>query len=343
LQRFKTMHETLPFASRRPAEMVRTMERAVELAGQSLAIARVNELLRHASASESAVLLVAEQGADVASVARELHERSRQPGAPFISVDCTRESARLDLLLFGAPTSEGDVHIESVASDGRIAAARGGTLFLQDVGDLPASVQAKLARVVRDGEASMDGQPVALDFRLIASATPVIDGDAHARRFRVDLYRRLSTCRIDLPPLRNRPEDVPALATRLLEDLCEAQHVAPRAFTQAALALLSALSWPGNLSQLQRVIERVVADVAGDVIQVEHLLPALQLDRAPAPFVPAGNLREARLRFERDYIAAVLQHHGWRMADAAKTLGIQRPNLYRKARQLGIMLTRIAE
>jgi DNA-binding NtrC family response regulator len=343
LQRFKTMHETLPFASRRPAEMVRTMERAVELAGQSLAIARVNELLRHASASESAVLLVAEQGADVASVARELHERSRQPGAPFISVDCTRESARLDLLLFGAPTSEGDVHIESVASDGRIAAARGGTLFLQDVGDLPASVQAKLARVVRDGEASMDGEPVALDFRLIASATPVIDGDAHARRFRVDLYRRLSTCRIDLPPLRNRPEDVPALATRLLEDLCEAQHVAPRTFTQAALALLSALSWPGNLSQLQRVIERVVADVASDVIQVEHLLPALQLDRAPAPFVPAGNLREARLRFERDYIAAVLQHHGWRMADAAKTLGIQRPNLYRKARQLGIMLTRIAE
>jgi DNA-binding NtrC family response regulator len=94
---------------------------------------------------------------------------------------------------------------------------------------------------------------------------------------------------------------------------------------------------------LQRVIERVVADVTSDVVQVEHLLPALQLDRAPAPFVPAGNLREARLRFERDYIAAVLQHHGWRMADAARTLGIQRPNLYRKARQLGIMLTRIVE
>src|ERR1700730_6091279 len=337
------MHETLTFASRRPAETVRTMERAVELAGQSLPTAGVNELLRHASATECAVLLVAEKGADVASVPRALNEGSRQPGAPFISVDCTRESAPLDLLLFGAPTSEGDVHIESVASDGRIAAARGGTLFLQDVGDLPASVQAKLARVVRDGEASMDGQPVALDFRLIASATPVIDGDAHARRFRVDLYRRLSTCRIDLPPLRNRSEDVPTLATRLLEDRCDAQHVAPRAFTQAALALLSALSWPGNLSQLQRVTERLVAHEPGEVIQVEHLLPAWQRDRAPAPFVPAGNLREARIRFERDYIAAVLQHHGWRMADAARTLGIQRSHPYRKARQLGIMLTRIAE
>jgi DNA-binding NtrC family response regulator len=337
------MHDTSPFASRRPADMARTMERAVELVGQSLAIVRVNDLLRHASATESPVLLVGELGADVASVARELHERSRQPGAPFVSVDCTSEPARLDLLLFGAPLNDGEVHLEAVALDGRIAAARGGTLFLQDIGDLPASVQAKLARVVRDGEAAIDGRPVTMAFRLIASATPGIDGDAHARRFRLDLYRRLSICRIDLPPLRNRPEDVPALATRLLEDICDAQHLAPRAFTQAALALLSALSWPGNLSQLQHVIERVVAGVASDVIQVEHLLPALQLDPAPAPFMPAGSLREARLRFERDYIAAVLQHHGWRMADAARALGIQRPNLYRKARQLGIMLTRIAD
>jgi DNA-binding NtrC family response regulator len=336
------MHDTLPFANRRPAESVRTMERAVELAGESLAVARVNELLRHASGTGSAVLLVAEQGVDVRSVARELHERSR-PGAPFISVDCTSEAARLDQLLFGAPLSDGEVHLEAVAPDGRIAAARGGTLFLQDIGDLPASVQAKLARVVRDGEALIDGRPVAMAFRLIAAAAPGIDGDAHARRFRQDLYRRLSTCRIDLPPLRSRPEDVPALATRLLDDACEARHMAPRGFTQAALALLSALSWPGNLSQLQSVIERVVADVASDVIQVEHLLPALHLDPAPAPFVPAGSLREARLRFEREYIAAVLQHHGWRMADAAKALGIQRPNLYRKARQLGIMLTRNAD
>jgi DNA-binding NtrC family response regulator len=94
---------------------------------------------------------------------------------------------------------------------------------------------------------------------------------------------------------------------------------------------------------LHGAIERVVAETRGDVIQVEHLLPALQLLRAPAPFVPSGNLREARLRFERDYIVAVLQHHGWRMAEAAHTLGIQRPNLYRKARQLGIPLARLAD
>ena len=314
----------------------------MELEGHSLAITRVHELLRRAAAAGEGILLVAEPGVDVASVARELHDRSRQPDAPLIGVDCTRERARLDLLLFGTP-STGVVDLEPITPDSRIAAARGGTLFLEDVGELPASVQARLARLVRDGEASIEGQPVTVSFRLIGSATPGIGADVEARRFRMDLYRRLSGSRIDLPPLRHRPEDVPALAIRTLEDLRDPEVTVPRSFTQAALVLLSALIWPGNLAELRRVIERVVSDVQTEVIQIEHLLPALQLDRAPTAFVPAGNLKEARLRFERDYIAAVIQHHGWKMADAAQTLGIQRPNLYRKARQLGIALTRATE
>jgi DNA-binding NtrC family response regulator len=157
------------------------------------------------------------------------------------------------------------------------------------------------------------------------------------------LYRRLSASRIDLPPLRARAEDVPAMAARVLEDVCAARALAPRTFTQAALALLAALPWPGNVAELREVVERGVAATHEETMQVEHLLPALQLDRAPAVFLPAGTLREARLRFERDYIAAVLQHHGWQMSAAAQTLGIQRPNLYRKARQLGIPLSRVTE
>jgi DNA-binding NtrC family response regulator len=104
------------------------------------------------------------------------------------------------------------------------------------------------------------------------------------------------------------------------------------------------VSWPGNLAELRDVIDRIVSSPSSAAtIHVEHVLPALQLDRAPVSFAPSGTLREARQRFERDYIAAVLQHHGWRMADAAQTLGIQRPNLYRKARQLGIPLVRASE
>jgi len=176
-----------------------------------------------------------------------------------------------------------------------------------------------------------------------APRSPTIDADVREGRFRADLFRRLAVSRIDLPPLRDRREDVPALATRLLDDLSMDAGLPRRTFTQAALALLSAITWPGNLTELRGVIERVLAEGAGDVIQIEQVLPALQLDRMSTAFVPTGSLRDARLRFERDYIAAVLQHHGWRMADAAQTLGIQRPNLYRKARQLGIPLTRATE
>ena len=337
------MPDTMMLAAR-AAPFGRPAAGALELVGRSAAIMRVQELARRAAAVDGGVLLVADRGADVESVARELHERSRPPNAPYVVVDCAAgDPLRLARLIFGEVTYQTPSDLESVASDGRIAAACGGTLFLQDVADLPAAVQVRLARIARDGEARIDGQPTATGFRLIASVSPGIDADVHANRFRGDLFRRLAVSRIDLPPLRDRAEDVPAIAARVLEELCAKRRHPARTFTQTALALLGALTWPGNLAELHGVVERVVADARDEVIQIEDLLPALHLDRVPAKFAPAGNLREARLRFERDYIAAVLQHHGWRMADAAQTLGIQRPNLYRKARQLGIPLTKVSE
>ena len=317
---------------------------AAELVGRSAAITRVQELVRRAAAQDGGVLLTAEPGTAVDSVARDLHARSRHSAAPYVIVDCANgDAARLDRVLFGQTAEDALTDLESVSSDSRIAAALGGILFLQDVTELPAGPQARLARIARDGEVRIDRTPVPTAFRLIASAAPGIDGDVDAHRFRADLYRRLSTVRIDVPPLRERAEDVPVLAVRLVEDICAARGIPVRTVTQAALALLAALTWPGNLAELHGVIDRVVGETRDDVIHVEHVLPALQLYRARAPFVPVGNLREARLRFERDYIAAVLQHHDWRIPDAARTLGIQRPNLYRKARQLGIPLTRTSE
>jgi two-component system response regulator HydG len=338
------MPETFTLAGTRPTKLFAANAGAVELVGRSSAITRVQELLRRAAAGDAGTLITSEAGSAVESVARELHGRSRQSAAAFVTVECgAADAAGVDRLLFGPPPESAPTDLESVTRDSFVAAAIGGTLFLQDVSELPASTQARLARLTRDGEVRIDGSPVSTMFRLVASASSAIDGDVHAHRFRADLYRRLSAMRIDLPPLRDRGEDVPALAQRLLDDICAAEGPPARTFTQTALALLGALNWPGNFAELRAAIERVVAETHAEVIQVEHLLPALQLLRAPAPFVPSGNLREARLRFEREYIAAVLQHHGWRMADAAQTLGIQRPNLYRKARQLGIPLSRLSE
>jgi len=325
----------------RPPRLVPVAQGAIELVGRSPAVSRVQELVRRLAPLEGGVLLTCEPGADAESVARELHGRGRPASAPWVPVACgDSDPAEVDRQLFGNVEGAGQSDLEAVSPQSRIVAARGGTLFLQDVTDLPAAVQARLARIARDGEVRVGGTATPTTVRLIASAPPSIDNDVRDHRFRPDLYRRLAVSRIDLPPLRDRAEDVPALAARLLDDVAAAGSDTGPGFTDAALALLAALSWPGNLAELRAVVDRVAADCGDRPIQIEQLLPALQLDRTSMAFSPAGTLRDARVRFERDYIAAVLQHHGWRMADAARTLGIQRPNLYRKARQLGIPVMR---
>jgi two-component system nitrogen regulation response regulator NtrX len=322
---------------------------ARELVGRSAAVVRVQDHVSRAARAEGGVLLVAPAGVDVESVARDLH---RQEGrcAPFERVECgIADPARLDRVLFGAAPSVAPSDLEWVSSDSRIAAALGGTMFLRDVTELPASLQARIARIARDTEVRIDGAPTPTRLRWIASAAPGVEADVEAGRLRRDLYRRLAASRIELPPLGDRAEDVPLLAARLLEEWCAAPDRDAKALTQPALALLSALAWPGNLAELQITIERAAEAAPGDAVQIEDILGALKLDRlstlerSPAGFVPLGSLRDARLRFERDYIASVLRHHGWKIGDAARALGIQRPNLYRKARQLGIPLGRAAE
>jgi DNA-binding NtrC family response regulator len=315
-----------------------------ELVGRSLAITRVQELVRRAAAATGGAMIAAEAGSDVEAVAREIHDLGPHASGPYVKFACDAgDPPTVERLLFGEAHAGGPRDLEAIGSDSRLAAARGGTLFLHNVAELPAGAQARLARIARDGEVRIDGVVLTTGLRLVASAPAAIDADVHAQRFRPDLYRRLSSARIDLPPLRERPEDVPDLALAVLEELAAAENRPARTLTQAALALVGALTWAGNLAELRAALARAAATTRDDVIQIEHLLPALDLHRAPAAVLPAGNLRDARQRFERDYIAAVLQHHGWRMADAAQVLGIQRPNLYRKARQLGIPLSRVSE
>ena len=223
---------------------------ALELVGHSVAITRVQELVRRAAPLDVGVFLTAERGADVDSVARELHGRSRRAGAPYIAVECDGADApRLIQHLFGTAPPIEPTELESISRNSRIAAARGGTLFLQDVTELPAAVQARFARIARDGEVLVDGQPMATEVRLVASASPAIDAEVHGHRLRSDLFRRLAGVRIDLPPLRDRLEDVPAIAVRVLEEVLADRGLKPRTFTQAALGLVAAVTWPGNLAR----------------------------------------------------------------------------------------------
>jgi DNA-binding NtrC family response regulator len=315
----------------------------IELAGESPAIVRVRELLHLAGASGASVLLVSEPGSDVESVARELHRRVADMRAPFVHLTCAVPRTQdLERRLFGAASGDARSDLETISSDSVIAAARGGVLFLADLTELPSSAQARLARILRDREARIDGVPTRIAFRFVGAAIPGIDEDVHTRRFRSDLYRRIASTRIDLPPLRERADDLASMSARVLEEFCAARRRAPQAFSAEALSVIGALAWPGNLAELRDAVARMAAEAdTAAVIQIEHVLPVLQLDRSGGA-VPMAKLREARQRFERQYIAAVLQHHRWRMGDAAHTLGIQRPNLYRKARQLGIPLAHVS-
>lgn len=314
-----------------------------ELMGHSALVRRARELVRSAADPAARALIVAEPGLDAGLVAETIHGLGSPPGAPLVEVDCAGPAGPLEATLLGPALRRGrrSELLERIAPDSMLAAARGGTLFLANVSELPASVQERLARIARDGEvrSAEAGGVVPLGLRLIGSCGPSIDTEVADGAFREDLHRRMSAVRIEVPPLRLRPEDIPSIA-RHLAISNGSPTGSPLRFTIAALGFLSALPWEGNLRELAEVIERLAARAPAPPARVEDVLGLVRLDR---PLVPSrlGSLREARRQFEREYIAAVLRRYGWRMGEAAKALGIQRTNLYRKARQLKIARAKV--
>jgi DNA-binding NtrC family response regulator len=315
-----------------------------ELVGLSAAMREFNDLLEHAAAARCHVLIIAERGFDSEAVAREIHRRSAAAASPFVALDCAGgDAVALERALLGSrdPNGRGPEDLEVVGGDALLLTAGHGTLFLGNIPELSASMQVRLARIARDGELRVaDSTAGASVPRIVASTPPAIDGELEDGRLRPDLYRRLGILRLTLPPLRERPEDVPALAARLSRALCAEGGVGSRRFTNGALTLLSALPWPGNIEELSGVLSRVLGMPGSEVVGLDELLQHLRFDAAATRVAPNGSLSAARTRFEREYIAAVLHRHRWRMADAARALGIQRPNLYRKTRQLGITRTK---
>ena len=305
------------------------------LEGESAAVRRARAALDMPGGGP--LLLLAEDGLDVAAVARYVHDRNRA-GHPFVAVDCAEaDAAALESAIFGDRTRAIAGDLVALGSAGALLAARRGTVFLDHVDELPAGVQRLLARLLRDGEARVAGRDrVRLAARLVASGGPGLTANARDGRVRADLLRRFGALPVSLPPIRTRPEDMPAIVTRLSEDISRDSGRRPPAFTQPALTVLAAMPWPGNLTELRDTLARVLRETSREVVRQEDLLDAVPVEGVVRRMGPLVSLREARRRFEREYIAEVLERHDWRMSEAARTLGIERTNLYRKARQLGI-------
>ncbi len=305
----------------------------------------VMTLIARAATMRAGVLIRGEDGTGRMVVGRAIHSAQAGPSGPFVSVDCGEyEADDLDAALFGKPASrtvsEPFPHgLERVSRAGRLYEANRGTLYLQNIAEAPSRVQARLARVLRDREATLvdTGETLALDVRPIAAVDLSFDIAVKEGRVRDDLFRRLSVIQIDMPPLRNRREDIPALANYFLRDICAGLRVPPKTVSRPALSILSALPWRGNAGELRSLLETVVnAAEGGRGIGLEDVLAHVRLDGGAVVFPTNGTLRQARARFEREYIASVLEQHHGRISEAAKALGIQRTNLYRKMRALRI-------
>lgn len=260
--------------------------------------------------------------------------RAQTPnGAPFIVFDCAVSSA-IERRLFGTESERsGPDALEQIDEASALHQALGGTIVLKNLPELPGRLQARLARVLRDGEVFVvsAAQLRPVDLRAIA-VVELLDDD----RVHPELSRRLSQTTITMPPLRERREDLPMLIRRMLRDISAGLNLAPKRASAQAVSLLSALPWRGNLHELEGLLRTLVLEVPDQRIRQADVLAHIQLDGGARTLAHGGSLKQARARFERDYVSAVLAQHQGRMTDAAKTLGIQRTNLYRKVRQLSV-------
>jgi DNA-binding NtrC family response regulator len=316
--------------------------------GTSPAMRPVMDLVQRAAAGQCGIMICGERGTGREMIARAIHAHTLQAKTPFIKVDCSAPVPEdVELELFGGLVKRGSNgperrSLERVRRNSKVYEAAGGFLFLENIADLSARAQARLVRVLRDREVFTDEgrERIALGIRVILSADKSIQSALDEGRLRPDLYERLSLIRIDVPALRQRREDIPALATYFLKVLCQASGTPLKTLTRPALTLLSALPWRGNAPELRSLLERLILLVPGGLIRLEDVLAHTQLDGGPSPMRLDATLRQARARFESEYIAAVLQHHHGRIADAARALGVQRTNLYRKMRRLNLMRPR---
>ncbi len=298
------------------------------------------DLVRRVAPSRATVLIQGESGTGKELVARLLHFWSDRVGRPFVAVNCKAfAEGVLESELFGH--EKGAFTGALAARAGCFERAAGGTLFLDEIGEIGPDFQAKLLRVLQEGEVLRVGgaEPRPVDTRVVCATNRPLRAAVAAGRFREDLFFRLNVIPVQLAPLRERPEDIVPLAERFLERFTrEAGRRLPLA--PEALAALRAHPWPGNVRELENAIERAVVLARGDAITPEDLLlesaePGGGL-QAPAAAATAGTLQEHLDRAAAERIRAALAAAGGSRLDAARALGIERTTLYRMMKRLGI-------
>ncbi len=311
-----------------------------QLIGKNPRMQRVYQLIRTVAAANSTVLVMGESGTGKERVAAAIHRRSARRNGPFVRVNCSAfAEGVLESELFGHEAGAFTGAIR--ARPGVFRKASEGTLFLDEIGDLPASTQVKLLRVIQEREVQPVGgdSAVPVNVRLIAATHRDLAEEVKAGRLREDLYFRLNVIPVHLPPLRERPDDIPQLAQHFLSRFAEECAKEVRGFTERALSAMEKYTWPGNVRELENAVERAVVLVADEVIDLNDLPPELRGSGA----VLEGTFQVNTVRLsevEEIVIRRVLTKNGWNIKRSAEMLGITRATLYSKIRKFGLTVAR---
>jgi two-component system nitrogen regulation response regulator NtrX len=319
-----------------------------ELVGSGPAMKKLLAEIDRVAAGETRVCILGETGTGKELVARAIHQKSPRHDAPFITLNCAAVPAELiESELFGhekgAFTGAGARHL------GKFEQADGGTLFLDEIGDMPVAMQAKLLRVLEEGEVERVGgdKPVRVNVRVLVATHRNLEELVKQNTFRRDLFHRIFVFPLPLPPLRERPEDFPALVAHFARQIAAQNGWKEKVFGGDAITKLRRYSWPGNVRELRNVVERLVLLSAEDGVtaaDVRQVLPASVSSAAEngalggASLSGSGTLAERTEAYEREVLLAEIKRHNFHMTNVAKALGLERSHLYKKCQQLGIDL-----
>jgi two-component system nitrogen regulation response regulator NtrX len=308
-----------------------------QLYGDTVPMRALRQQITLTAPTNGRVLIFGESGTGKELVARALHAASLRSDRAFVEVNCAAIPEELiESELFGH--SKGSFTGASENKVGKFEKADGGTLFLDEVGDMSLRTQSKVLRVLEEQRLEPVGsnQTISVDVRVIAATNKKLEDEILYGRFREDLFYRLNVIPVNLPPLRERIEDVPVLARHFMSEFAAAYGRKPKELGESAIGVMLRYAWPGNVRELRNLIERLMIVVPQDRIEPLHL-PA-ELFRASSRMAqqPNATLHEARDAYEREFILRKLEENQWHMTRTAEALGLERSHLYRRMRSLGI-------
>ncbi|MEO6212852.1 MAG: sigma-54 dependent transcriptional regulator [Vicinamibacterales bacterium] len=323
----------------------RSLKRAAEarhqMVGESASLRQVWDAIKRAAPTNATVLLLGESGVGKELVARSIHRNSLRSRDRFVQVNCAAIPEELiESELFGH--EKGSFTGATEKQIGKFEQADKGTIFLDEIGDMSPKTQAKVLRVLQEGEVERLGsaRTIKVDVRVIAATNKELEQEIEKGTFREDLYFRLSVIPIRVPPLRDRRDDVPVLV-RHFADLFTRDHGrrTPR-FTAAALEFMQKARWKGNVRELRNTVERLIIMTPGEVIDVSDLRDVIRIDTKPVPAESEkerpGTLREFKEVAERAFLVDKLREHNWNISKTAEVIGTPRSNLYKKLEQYAI-------